>query len=202
MQHQHVRIERARVFRASVKGLVHLLFSRDAGPGFTEAAGALDVTRGLPAAARRLIAQVLRDGADVLVQLPQRRAWRLDRSDLLAHHAGRLREALDIVRQGLLQLAGQDALHLTRGTIHAPGQHLQVMKAHRVKTPSALAAQGLQRRRRRLAHGAATAFVLEDLGTGAISTRRFKARPFSSALEATGCSGPKAAANTREEGMP
>ena len=39
-------------------------------------------------------------------------------------------------------------------------------------------------------------------GVGAISTRRLSARPAASALEATGCSAPKAAANTADDGMP
>jgi hypothetical protein len=37
---------------------------------------------------------------------------------------------------------------------------------------------------------------------GAISTRRFCARPGASAFDATGCSGPKAAANTDDDGRP
>ena len=53
-----------------------------------------------------------------------------------------------------------------------------------------------------LAHSWAMVFALVALGTGAISTRRFCARPFSSALSATGCSAPKAAANTCEDGIP
>src|SRR5476651_2691262 len=44
--------------------------------------------------------------------------------------------------------------------------------------------------------------ALEGLGTGAISTRRFLARPWLSAFELTGCSEPNAAANTEEEGTP
>ena len=51
--------------------------------------------------------------------------------------------------------------------------------------------------------GAALAAGVEGArGTGAISARRFWARPFSSALDATGGCGPKAAANTRDAGMP
>ena len=40
------------------------------------------------------------------------------------------------------------------------------------------------------------------LGAGAISTRRFLDRPSASAFDATGCSEPKAAANTEDDGMP
>src|SRR5471030_829440 len=44
--------------------------------------------------------------------------------------------------------------------------------------------------------------ALEGLGTGAISTRRFFARPSLSVFELTGCCEPNAAANTEEEGTP
>jgi hypothetical protein len=70
---------------------------------------------------------------------------------------------------------------------------------------------GLQRLRRGFARAADIRVefgqpVLRGLaavrGTGAISTRRFCARPCSVAFEATGCSAPNAAANTCDAGMP
>ena len=44
--------------------------------------------------------------------------------------------------------------------------------------------------------------LVRDLGTGAISTRRLRARPSASALSATGCCDPKAAAKIDDEGTP
>jgi hypothetical protein len=97
----------------------------------------------------------------------------------------------------------------------APGQGLQVGKAHRVGLVQARRPQrrqlGLGRpglshgwRRPRAPWGADAAAALPRAGRaiGAISTRRLRARPSASALEATGCCAPKAAAKTLAAGTP
>jgi hypothetical protein len=116
---------------------------------------------------------------------------------------------------GLPQPLGQQGLGPRGLGRQAPGQGLQVGKAHRVGLVQARRPQrrqlGLGRpglshgwRRPRAPWGADAAAVLPRAGRaiGAISTRRLRARPSASALEATGCCAPKAAANTLAAGTP